>query len=151
MAANSKREQLLVKVVADIGAIASINTVKRIQPNGLSDLNSYAATQLPLAVVLGNLPTPNLKLSQRERNADVAISDLAVDIFVYAMDNVNPDTTISTLADDVWVKLLEDITYGFGWVITAKVLPEPGTGIWPPYCGFNMRAIITYKHGKGGI
>lgn len=151
MAANSKREQLLVQVVAHMTALSSISTVKRIQPTGPSDLQSYSGPQLPLAVVLGGLPIPNPKLSARTRELDVAISDLPVDLFVYALDNVTPDSTISTLADDVWVKMLADITQGFDWVFGTKVLPEPGIGIWLPYCGFSMRAIITYKHGKGGI
>jgi hypothetical protein len=151
MAVNSRREQLLVKVVAELNALASIGTVERIQPTGPSELENYAAPQLPLAVVLGALPTPNIKFSQRERNVDIVVSDLGVDIFAYALDNVTPDTTISTLADDIWAALLADITHGFKWVISTKVLPEPGAGIWHPYCGFNMRAIITYKHGKGGI
>jgi hypothetical protein len=151
MAANSKREQLLVAMVALGNGLTAINTVKRIQPTGLTELKAYTGPQLPLAVILGGMPIPNPKLSQQTRRMDKAISDLAVDFFIYALDNTTPDSTISTLADDLWVALWADVTQGFKWVIGTKVEPEPGTGIWPPYCGFNMRATITYKHGTGGI
>lgn len=151
MAANSKREQVLVKLVSLVDGLSSISKVARIQPTGMQELQSYSSQQLPLAVVLGGLPMPNEKYSAQTRRLDLAVSDLAIDIFVYAMDNTNPDTTISSLADDLWALLYADITQGFKWVINTKVLPEPSTGIWHPYCGFNIRAIITYKHTKGGI
>lgn len=151
MAANSKREQITGKVVSLLTGLASISTVKRVQPTGLSALQSYASTQLPLAVVLAGLPVPKEKYSQQARNLDTVISDLGIDIFVYAMDNVNPDSTISTLVDDIWALLYADITQGFNWVHSTRLMPEPATGIWDPYCGFNIRAIITYQHSKGGI
>lgn len=151
MAANSKREQLLNKVVSLMEGLASISTVKRVQPTGFEQLKAYATTQLPLAVVLGGLPVPREKFSNRTRKLDVVHSDLGVDIFVYAMDNITPDSTISSLADDIWVALYEDITQGFKWVLGTRVIPEPATGIWEPYCGLNMRAVITYQHTKGGI
>lgn len=151
MAANSRREQILVKVESMMDELASISTVKRIQPTGLSELQTYASTQLPMAVVLGALPVPNEKYSNQTRRLDIVISDLTTDIFVYAMDNTTPDSTISSLADDIWAKLYADITQGFNWVLKTRVLPEPGTGIWHPYCGLSVRAIITYKHFRGGI
>lgn len=152
MALNSKREQLLTKIVAELDELNSIKTVDRVMPNGLSDLENYAATQLPLAAVVGKLPDPTYKITTRTgHTVDKVTSVLGIDVFIYAEDNVAPDSTISLLADDVWVKLLADETHGFRWVTGTTIHPDVNAAVWAPYCAFNMLVNVTYLHDKGGI
>lgn len=152
MAQNSRREQILVKVVEELAELPTIKTVERTLPNGLSELENYAATQLPLAALVGNLPRPEYKITTRTGHTiDKVTSELGVNLFVYAEDNVTPDTTISLIADDVWAKLLADETHGFKWILGTEIHPEVNTAVWAPYCAFNMLVNITYLHTKGGI
>jgi len=152
MAANSKREQILLKLIDELGALACIKFVDRKQPQGLSDLQQYAETQLPLAVVMGRLPAPEYKISGRDgHTVDKVVSTLGVDVIVYAHDNVSPDSTISEIADDIWAALLADETHGFSWVTGTVIVPETNVGVWDPYCAFSFLVNLTYIHGKGGI
>jgi len=152
VAHNSKREQLLTKIVSELEELDSIKTVDRVMPGGLSDLEQYAATQLPLAAVVGKLPDPTYKISTRTgHTVDMVTSVLGINLYVYAQDNVNPDRTVSLLADDLWVKLLADETHGFKWVTGTAIYPDVNVAVWAPYCAFNMLVNITYLHDKGGI
>lgn len=152
MAHNSKREQLLVKVVSELEQLNSIKTVDRVMPGGLSDLEQYAATQLPLAAVVGKLPDPTYKLSTRTgHTVDKVTSVLGINLYVYALSNVDPDSTVSELADDIWAKMLADETHGFKWVTGTQLIPDVNVAVWAPYCAFNMLVNITYLHDKGGI
>jgi len=152
MAANSRREQILLKLIDELDALRTIKFVDRKQPQGISDLQQYAETQLPLAVVMGRLPAPEYKISRRDgHTVDMVTSVLGVDVICYAHDNVNPDSTISNLADDIWAALLADETHGFQWVTGTVIIPETNIGVWDPYCAFSMLVNITYLHGKGGI
>lgn len=153
MATNSKREQIILKMVSNLESIAAIQTVDRKPLTGISDLQQYATTQLPMAVVLAGLPVPEPKKSERGRssNANKIISTLITDILVYAEDNVTPDITVSNLADDIWVAMYADITQGFRWVLDTEVKPDANVGVWDPYVAFRMLVKITYLHDKGGI
>jgi hypothetical protein len=138
--------------VRELEELNSIKTVDRVMPGGLSDLEQYAATQLPLAAVVGKLPDPTYKMSARNvHTIDMVTSVLGVNLFVYAEDNVTPDTTVSTLADDIWAKLLADETHGFKWVLSTLIHPDVNVAVWAPYCAFNMLVNVTYLHDKGGI
>jgi hypothetical protein len=152
MAANSKREQLLLKLIDEIGGLNAIKFVERKDLSGITELQGIAETQLPLAIVMGRLPQPDFKISTRDgHTVDKVTSILGVDVIVYAHDNVNPDSTISTLADDIWATVLADETHGFKWVAGTVIVPELNVGVWHPYCAFSMLVNITYLHGKGGI
>jgi hypothetical protein len=152
VALNSKREQILTKIVTELEALDTIKMVDRVMPNGLSDLENYAATQLPLAAVMGRLPDPQYKISTRDgHTVDKVTSVLGMELYVYAEDNVAPDSTVSMLADDVWRQLLADETHGFKWVTGTIIHPEVNVAVWAPYCAFNMTVNITYLHDKGGI
>lgn len=152
MAANSRREQILLKLIDELSGLRSIKFVERKQPQGLSDLQQYAETQLPMAVVMGRLPLPAYKVSTRTGHTiDHVTSVLGVDVLVYAHDNVTPDATVSDLADDVWSTVLSDETHGFKWVLGTQIVPETNVGVWEPYCAFSMLVNITYLHSKGGI
>lgn len=152
MAANSKRERILLKLVEELKSLRTIKFVDRVQPQGIADLQKYPVTQMPLAVVLGRLPSPEYKLSTRTgHTVDKVKSTLGVDILVYAQDNVTPDSTISLLADDVWTKLLSDETHGFKWVLGTHIIPETNVGVWDPFCAFSMLVNIQYMHTKEGI
>jgi hypothetical protein len=152
MAANSRREQILLKLIDELTALRTIKFVERKDFQGLKDLQGYAETQLPIAVIMGRLPSPEYKISGRDgHTVDKVHSTLGVDVLVYAHDNVNPDSTISDLADDVWAAILDDETHGFKWVTGTQIIPEVNIGVWDPYCAFSMLVNITYIHGKGGI
>lgn len=152
MALNSKRERILTKIVTELEALDTIKTVDRVMPNGISELEGYAATQLPLAAVVGNLPRPEYKMSTRTgHTVDKVTSELGINVFVYAEDNVTPDSTVSQLADDIWRQMLADETHGFKWVTRTWIVPEVNVAVWAPYCAFNMLVNVTYLHDKGGI
>jgi hypothetical protein len=152
VAHDSKREQILQQIVNELEQLNSIKTVDRVMPGGLSDLEQYAATQLPLAAVVGKLPDPVYKVNTRTGyTIDKVTSVLGVNLYVYAEDNVSPDTTVSLLADDIWAKMLADETHGFRWVTGTEIIPDVNVAVWAPYCAFNMLVNITYLHDKGGI
>lgn len=153
MAANSKREQLLVKVAQKLGTISAIETVSRKGFSDFHELENYANTQLPVAVVLGGLPQPSEKFSGRTRKLDQSQSKLSVDIIVYALDNDTPDTTVSTLADDIWSTLYADMTLGLTsvTVLDIRIIPETEVLVFAPYVAFKITLVITYLHGKESI
>lgn len=156
MAANSKRELIILELVNNIEDISSINTVERVRPN-FADLGNFAETQLPLVAVVGKLPKPVPKRSGRQTGiVDKFISDLEIDLFCYAMENVNPDSKVSDLADDLWAKIHSDPTlitddYLKGLTLQVDVMPEIQVGIWDPYVVFKMVCIYKYVHTIGGI
>lgn len=151
MAANSKREQILAKMKTTLEAVSSLEHVERKPLQDMSELEEYPQTQLPLAIVLGSLPAPAEKVSDRDIKLDRVRSILTATVFVYAIENDNPDTKISTLADDIWAAIYADMTLGFSWVINLRIVPEIETAFWYPYVAFSMKIEITYLHGKGGI
>lgn len=156
MAEGSKRELIILELISNIEDISSINTVERVRPS-FADLGSFAETQLPLVAIVGKLPRPVPKRSGRETGImDKFISDLEIDLFCYAMDNVNPDSKVSDLADDLWAKIYSDpilITddYLKGLALEVIVMPEIQVGIWDPYVVFKMVCTYKYVHGTGGI
>ena len=156
MAANSKREQILEAIKTLMMDLHSIVTVDRTRPS-FADLGNYAESQLPLIAIVGGLPSPDPKWSGREyKTADVIISDLAVELICFAMDNVTPDSTVSNLVDDIWAKVYSDpllITdaYPEGLTLRVDVTPETKVGIWDPYVVFKMVCMYKYTHTMGGI
>ena len=156
MAVNSKREQILVKVTSNMEDISSINRVERVRPS-FADLGNFAGTQLPLVAVVGKLPKPEPKRSGRISGlVGKFVSDLGVDLFCYAMDNVNPDSTVSDLTDDIWAKVHSDpnlITddYPDGLTLQVDVVPEVKVGTWDPYVVFKIGCVYKYVHTTGGI
>jgi len=156
MAENSKRELIILELISNLEDISSINAVERIRPS-FADLGNFADTQLPLVAVVGKLPKPVPKRSGRTTGKmDKFISDLEIDLFCYAMDNVNPDSKVSDLADDLWTKIYSDPTlitddYPKGLTLEVVVMPEIQVGIWDPYVVFKMVCTYKYIHGTGGI
>jgi len=151
MAAGSKRELILEAVLAKVLALDSILQAERKPLVGMKDLQAYAQTQLPIAIILGGMPVPVEKKSGRTRKLDKVISVIGVDVLIYAMDNVTPDSTISSLADDVWVTLYDDITLGYQWVLDMEIVPDAKIAVWDPYVACRMLTNVTYLHDKGGI
>ena len=82
MAANSKREQLLAKIKTTLEGVSSLSFVDRKPLQGLAELQEYPQTQLPMVVVLGGLPVPVEKASDRDIKLDRARSVLTATIFV---------------------------------------------------------------------
>ena len=156
MAANSKRELILLEVKDLIEQLSTINTVERVRLS-FTDLNNYSGPQLPLVAVVGGLPKPIPKKSGRTAgDSDKFISSLNVDLICHAMDNVNPDSTVSSLADDLWAKIYSKPTlvnsdYPKGLVLDVSVNPEIKIGIWDPYVVFKMSCVYKYVRGTGGI
>ena len=151
MAANSKRELILAKLKTTLDAVSSLNHVERKPLKGISDLEAYPSTQIPVAVILGGMPSPNENFSERTRKLDKVRSTLTATIIVYAMDNENPDSKISTLADDLWSAIYADITLGYSWILGLRIVPDVDVAFWEPYCAFSFAVDITYIHDKEGI
>ena len=150
MAANSKREQIINKVVAEMGEVSTIASVLRRVPSR-EELGNFALPQLPVCAIVGGLPVPvPHPVGRRSAGKDIFLSNLTVSLFVYFQDNVTPDTTLSSLLDDIWVKLYADETKG-GLAINTTLTPTVSHDFWDPFYAFKLDAVIQYSHSKGGI
>jgi len=150
MAANSKREQIILNVVGDLEELSSIKTVARKQQTH-SQLAEFALTQLPVAAVVGRLPTFIEKQSgRRTGGVEIFVSKLAVDVYVYFQNIVDPDTQLSSLADDMWVKFYADQLRG-GLALGTSVQLSEDPEYWDPFVAFKLTAVMQYTHGIGGI
>jgi hypothetical protein len=151
VAENSKRERILLSVVAALESLTSIKMVKRVQPTTLDDIRKYAATQMPLISVIGGVPQPvEHKSSRRPGGVDVIISDLEVELFIYFMDMHEPDSTLSLLLDDIWTRLYTDQTFD-GLSIGLSINPRVSIASFEPYVAFSILLTIRYIHTTGGI
>jgi len=153
MAVNSKRERIIVHVVGLLEGVASIKTVARTKQT-YAELQEFALTQLPVAAVVGRLPVPStsgysMHISRRT-SVDVIVSDLAIDVYVYAQELEEPDTLISNLADDLWAALYVDQRMG-GLVVETRLNLEEETEWWHPFLAFRITVNVKYKHDTGGI
>lgn len=150
MAENSKREQIILRVIAELEEIPSIRTVVRKLPEN-SDLKTFALTQFPVIAVVGKLPIPAEHISgRRPARADVMVSKLTVDLYVYFQERESPDSMISNLADDLWVKLNEDQTKN-GLVISTILRMTENPEYWDPFVAFRFSCEFKYIHTTGGI
>lgn len=150
MAANSKREQIILQVKRELETLRSIKTVCRSRPS-LTELSTFSSTQLPLLAIESSLPSPVQKPSFRfPGKVDLFISNLEIKVFCYELENVNPDSVISNLADDLWVKVYEDPQHN-GLCLKTDILPQIKTAIWHPYIAFFFKINLTYQHTTGGI
>ena len=150
MTANSKREQIIVAVKAELTAISAFKSVVRRLPTK-EDLENFAITQLPVIAVVAGLPKPVEHIVTRQPGAqDVFVSDLSIRLFGYFQNNKDPDTELSSHVDDIWVALYADPTKG-GLTLKTTLKPEIYTDFWDPYYAFMIEAILKYKHTTGGI
>ena len=150
MALNSMREQILEGIKTKLGTVSSITTVKRVRP-AFQDLDTIASTQMPLIAILGKLPKPVQKRSSRVQGIpDKFTSVLGVEVYCYALANVDPDSVVSDLADDIWASLFTDPLLGT-LLIEFDVSPEVQVGIWDPYIVFRMNCSAKYIHTTGEI
>lgn len=151
MAKNSLRERILVYHEKQLlNKIKSISHVIRTIPS-YSDLQQFAVTQFPLIAMVGKLPVPREKMSDRSREAvDVIISDLSIENFVYMQQREDVDSLISEIVDDVWTKCYSDPSYGgLVWGTTLEATGD--VAYWDPFVAFKLISKITYKHTTGGI
>ena len=150
MAANSKRERIILADVAIVETIDAITTTVRTLQS-YSDLESFAITQFPVAAIVGRLPVPNNKHSRRYSAAvDQCISDLRVDIFVYFMNNEDADTQLSSLLDDLFAALYTNQSRNDLCLSTVLELTE-NNEVWHPFAAFKLTCVHTYQHDTGGI
>lgn len=150
MASNSKREQILEAIVAELGGISSIVTVMRTLQS-YKDLRNFAITQFPAVAVIGRLPQPKEHIAgRRVGGVDTVVSELTVDLYAYFQNAKTPDTQISSLLDDLWAGLYADQTKG-GLVISTILTPEELTEFWEPYGAFKLSVVMRYHHTEGGI
>ena len=150
MAENSKREQIILKVIEELEELSSIKTVVRKLPEH-SDLETFALTQFPVIAVVGKLPVPAEHISGRKpAAADIMVSILTVDLYVYFQERESPDSMISNLADDLWVKLNADQTKG-KLVISTVLRMAENPEYWDPFVAFKLSCRFGYVHTIGGI
>ena len=153
MALNSKREQIMLAVVAKLNTLTGILKVSRRRPT-LEQLTSIANTELPQIAVTAGLPVPNPHFDEQGRlkRRDLFISELGVEVVFYDMlyDDDSYDATISSFADDLWVALNSDQTWG-GLAVETEIEPDSDITVYDPYLAFRMKLTIKYIHGIGGI
>lgn len=151
MAANSKREQILLYYKSKFENISSIKQVKRTQPSSLNELQRFSSQQMPLLCMIGGVPKPAAHVKGRGPGGkDLFLSELTILNFVYFMDNSNPDSTLSSLLDDLWAAIMQDQTLG-GLATEIDLSPDMQVAVWDPYMAFKFEIKVTYKHGTGGI
>jgi len=152
VAANSRREQLLLALVAALGTITAIKQVTRVQPTTLDDIRRYSSGQMPLIAVIGGVPQPREHMSGRgPGGVDVILSEMRADLFIYFMDNKTPDSTLSSIMDDIWAKIYEDQTLSLNFCTGITIDPKVEIAAWPPYVAFSLSTVINYHHTTGGI
>lgn len=153
MAANSKREQIILAVVAELETLSSVSSdsIKRRIPT-YEELSNFALPQLPVIAVVGGLPKPVHHKVTRVKGItkDVFISELTISLFTYFQDYVDPDSTLSSLLDDIWVKLYADQTKG-GLVISTTLTPNVSQDYWDPFYAFKVDVKMQYTHDIGGV
>jgi hypothetical protein len=152
VANNSIREQLLVGLKTSLETLDSIKTVIRRQPSDVEELKKYAATQLPLAAMVGGVPVPvehrTTRLSGNE--VDVFTSVLRVMFYFYFMNRVDADTELSNILDDFWVLIYSDQQRN-GLAVSTDLEPQVEIAVWDPYVAFSVVGKIAYIHDIGGI
>jgi hypothetical protein len=149
MAANSKREQIILADVAIMQGVSGITTVERTIQT-YSDLQDFAQTQLPVAAVVGRLPVPKNHIAGRDGQVDYIISELVVDVFVYIQAAQDQDVVVSSMLDDIWPALYADPRRGdlcMGTQLTAHADVE----YWNPYVAFKVSCVHQYQHDTQGI
>lgn len=152
MATNSRREQILLAFKIILESMASIKKVERRQPTSPADLKRVAGTQMPFLSMIGGVPQPKEHRSGRKSgSADIVISELSVNLYIYFMDNDNADSTLSDILDDVWTGVWKNQTLGFKFVHKISVSPNTEVAVWDPYVAFSMVVKITYNHTTKGI
>lgn len=153
MSTGTRREAIITQVVTELEALSTIKTVER-KKLQYAQLQNFALPQLPVAAVVGRLPVPRAhreqRLSGKRGRADILLSRLIIDVYVYFQERTDPDTVLSNLTDDVWRTLYADQTKN-DLVIDTEVLLDENVEYWDPYVAFRAQCIVTYKHDTGGI
>jgi hypothetical protein len=153
MAENSKREQIILAVVAELMTLSSVDSdsIKRRIPS-YEELMRFALPQLPVIAVVGGLPKPVDHKTTRIKGItkDIFISDLTISLFTYFQDHVDPDSKLSNLLDDIWAKLYADQTKG-GLVVNTTLSPNVSQDYWDPFYAFKVDVVLQYTHDIGGI
>lgn len=149
MAANSKREQI---ILANKAIIESVDTVSHTERTVLqySQLEDFAITQFPCIAIVGRIPIPVEKHLSRNGDVDLIISNLKVDLYCYLIANEEVDSAISSLMDDLWTALYADQRRG-GLTLSTEIKPGENHEFWAPFAAFKMTISHRYKHGIGGI
>ena len=150
MAANSKRERIIISDLTLIQGVSAVKTPIRTIPQ-YKDLQEFALTQFPVVAVVGRLPVPEEKHSSRvSARVDLIKSRLVVDSYVYLMANENADTEIYSLMDDLWVALYADPSRG-DLVTSTELEVQEDVQKWAPFLAFRFSIIHYYFHDTGGI
>lgn len=150
---TSIREQIIVADKNIIESVSFIKTVKRAKFK-YEDLKNFALTQLPVAAVVGKLPTPEKYHMSGRRSETIGQiqSKLEVEIYIYFQQNVveNMDTKVSEYANEVFADLYDDSDRG-GLCLNTFVEIQPEYAYWHPFVAFRVIASHNYIHNTGGI
>lgn len=156
MAADSKREKVLVYLEKKLHDLAAMSGVQRRLP-WEDELDAIPASSFPFAAIVGGMP-------QVEDGAGFTLFSLPVAIVVYVSNATqgedDTDTRISDLADEVWRLIWEDTTCG------GVALPDRADGtrgvtdanfhpavlVSDRYAGFRLEFRVLYEQGDvGGV
>lgn len=149
MAANSKRELIILKNIEILENIPVIKKVTRTLLS-ISELKNYPTTLLPLIAVVGNLPEPIIHRRTRDGEADQFKSKLQIDYYVYFLSNEDMDSNLSNLLDDLWVALYSNQSRS-NLCLNTKIENTITKGVFNPYVAFKMTSIHEYIHDTKGI
>ncbi len=148
MAENSKRERIIQNVVDSLRTLPWVKTLTREQAGDPGDLDAYAQTQFPVLATVGQLPQP--REERRCGRAKEFLSDLDVELYLYALNAATPDAGISSMLDDIWAAIFADRTRG-GLAMDTSVLSDVAKAVYPPYVAVALIVRVTYIHDSTGI
>ncbi len=153
MAANSIREQILVKVETILNNIDAINSVKRKVISSVQELKEIPFPLFPVTYMTAGLPVPKgggyVTLRESGESSKVR-SILSINLRTYGLDKSDPDTAISSLAEDIYSGLYADPTVGaLAESVTVRLQRE--TLFFEPFYRFDMIFDVEYIHDTDGI
>jgi hypothetical protein len=145
---------ILDNIVATLQALQDpAFTVERKLPT-YEELQSFAATQLPVIAVVAELPRPQRFVWRPNFRGKYpgflqAETELVVYLHVYDLENVSPNTKANTLTGKVWTALMADTTRE-GLAERTEVIPRD-IGYIKPYVMLIIEVHVFYRHGAGSI
>jgi hypothetical protein len=130
----------------------TLKTVTEVLPENEEELNGYASTQLPLAVVRFGLPVPQEQVLPYSVAFQMSIP---VSVIFYALDNVDPVGTMLSIANDFWAVIHSEAAthrgHLGGLVPSLEVSPDAASVVSHPYVMFRYDIELGYVTDETGL
>jgi hypothetical protein len=153
MAANSIREQILLRVKTVLEAVTVVGSVKRKVISSFVELKDIPFPSFPVVFMTAGLPVPKnggyVTLRESSQSSKVR-SVLSINLRTYGLDKSDPDSAVSTVAEDIWDALYADPTVN-SLAEAVTVIPIRDTMFFEPFYRFDMIYNVEYIHDTDNI